>query len=102
VGKQCHEFPFWSTLQAYGSSLSTITPSIRYTPATQNRLQGTRLRQFYSNNLPGAASTFHGCNVAAEAPATLLPLPTSTFLNVPVGEHAGRIPTIGICNKPTP
>lgn len=36
-------------------------------------LQGTRLRQFYSDNLPGAASTFHGCNIAAEAAATLLP-----------------------------
>lgn len=97
---ECDEFPFWSTLQAYGGSLSTIVPSIRYTVDKQNGLQGNRLSHFYSNNLPGPKIRFHGCDVLPEDPVTVTPLLSSAFLNVPIGEYA-EIPTTGICNKPT-
>jgi len=96
-GMHCHEFPYWSTMQAYDGKLQTLIPSIRYTPAGENRLQGGRLKQFYSNNAAGKIK-FRGCDLTAEALTSTAPAPTSAFLNVPIGGRA-EIPTLGICNK---
>lgn len=99
-GGQCDEFPFWSTLQAYGGTLAapSVIPSIRWVNRIENRRQGVTLRQFYSGNQPGPSVPFAGCNIAAQSAAEVLPSPASTFLNVPMPAGV-PIVTRGICNK---
>ncbi len=99
AGAQCDEFPFWSTLQAYGGTLNTAVPGIRWVPRPENQRQGNVLSQFYSANAAGPSLPFKGCNIAAQSPTDVAPIPTSAFLNlaVPVGEGFS---SRGICNKP--
>lgn len=99
AGAHCDEFPFWSTLQAYGGTLSTAVPGIRWVPAGENVRQGNVLNQFYSANLAGGSLLFKGCDITPQIASDIVPIPTSTFLNVavPVGEG---IYSRGICNKP--
>lgn len=100
VASQCDEFPFWSTLQAQNGTLNGgIEPSIRWVPRTENRRQGSVLRQFYSANAAGESVTFKGCNITAQNLTDPAPIAASTFLNVPLPAGFG-IPSVGICNKP--
>jgi hypothetical protein len=112
---QCHEFPFWSTMQAHNGAFNTgpgsLTPSIKWTPRVQNQRQGGALGHFFSSNVGGTGPTsypFDGCDipVADETPLPQMPgwrelaaLP-SAFLNVPLG---ARVPfkTVGFCNPTT-
>lgn len=98
----CDEFPFWSTLEAYGGSMNFgITPRIRWTLGTENRRQGRRLQHFYDTSPPSQRNPFRGCNIHKYA-ATTLPLevlPGTEFLNVPLPPGNG-IDTVGICNRP--
>jgi hypothetical protein len=95
---ECDEFPFWSTLQAQGASMSFgRVPAIRWVPFADNNRQASILRQFYSNRTPGTSVHFHGCNIAAEPNGTILPTAGSTFLNIPI-HPAVKIRGTGICN----
>lgn len=97
--EQCDEFPFWPTLQAYGGTLNTAVPGIRWVPGRENRRQGAVLSQFYSANAAGPSLTFKGCNIAAQPASATAPTTASTFLNVAVAPGV-PIPSVGICNKP--
>lgn len=114
ASSQCHEFPFWTTLQAhngaFNSGPTSMTPSISWTPQMENSRQGGALRHFFSSNLGGSESNsfpFNGCNIPKQVESTLPTEPglreiaaaPSAFLNVPLG----RVPfkTVGFCNKPT-
>lgn len=96
---QCDEFPFWSTLQAYGGTLQTLVPGIRWTPRIENGRQGAALSQFYSANGAGPSFGFAGCNVQAQSTSSTTPTVASTFLNVPLPPGT-PIPSLGICNRP--
>ncbi len=96
---QCDEYPFWSTLQAYGGSLNTAVPSIRWVPQAQNGRQGRVLDQFYGTNGPGSVLAFKGCNITAQPATAVAPTADSTFLNVPLAPGTPILST-GICNKP--
>jgi hypothetical protein len=98
----CDEFPFWSTMQAYGATLNTLTPNISWAPEAEQDRQSAVIRQFYSNNNPGPSMSFHGCDITRQAPTDVLPIPQSTFIYIPL-PFARAIPSTGICNKvPTP
>lgn len=95
---QCDEFPFWSTLQAYGGSLQILVPSIRWVSKAQNQAQGFRkLPKFYGAGQAGTLPA--GCDILAEPATTLIPLPTSAFLNVPI-PFDGTLDTTWACNRP--
>jgi hypothetical protein len=97
---ECDEFPYWGTLQGYGGGLNTMTPSIRWTPKPENNIEGRKLGKFYSNNGPGVWP-WRGCNLTKQAPGSVVPLPESTFIEVPI-PFAVSIDTRGVCNKPPP
>lgn len=95
---QCDEFPFWSTLQAYGGTLNFGTlPGIRWVRDVENRRQGAVLAQFYSANQNGE---FKGCSIAPQMSTEVVPRSESTFLNVPVPPGTLPVKSTGICNKP--
>lgn len=80
----CDEFPYWSNLQTHNGTLSTLTPSIRWSPRQENRFEGAALAQFYSNNNPGPKMHFHGCDITQQDALDVLPVPSSTFLVLPL------------------
>jgi len=105
---QCHDYPFWSTHQAYNGLLNDAQPRIKLTSPVENRdVQGKALQHFFGTNrgLPWPV-----CNIPAVADDTLAVMPDqlsraaaataagSAFLNVPIGEEGGRIRTVGLCN----
>jgi hypothetical protein len=99
----CDEYPMWATLQAYGGTLNTLTPSIRWAPQKEQDRQGAVIRQFYSNNNTGTSPTsftFHGCDITKQAPTDILPALDSTYLVLPL-PFDRLLPSTGICNKPT-
>lgn len=104
---QCHEYPFWSTHQAYNGLLNDAQPRIQLTPPGQNStVQGGALQQFYGTP---RGFPFPPCNIPPAADQALIALPEiervaaatasgSAFLNVPLGKAAGRVRTVGLCN----
>jgi len=97
IRPECDEFPYWSTLQAKGGTLETLTPGIRWVRNRENRLQGNRLGKFYSASLANILPA--GCNVYGEDPATTAPSMASAFLNVPLPPGT-PVKTTWACNKP--
>jgi hypothetical protein len=95
---QCDEFPFWSTLQAYGGTLQTAVPRVLWTPQIENNRQGQALLQFYGTNTPGPTLQFAGCNVAVQSQSDTVPALSSTFLNLPLPPGT-PIRSTGICNR---
>lgn len=93
----CHEFPFWSTMQAYRGSLTTAVPSIRWTSGDENQLQGRKLSKFFSSR--GAGRWPAGCRVVA-AVDDGAPALESAFINIPI-PMADDLKTTWACNKPT-
>jgi hypothetical protein len=95
---ECHEFPFWSTLQAYGGTLQTAVPQIQWAPRIENGRQGTVLRQFYSSNSAGGSVQFAGCSVPGQSQYDTTPARGSAFLNLPL-PPAIPFASTGICNR---
>lgn len=104
---QCHEYPFWSTHQAYNRLLNDAQPRIQLSPPGQNStVQGGALQQFYGTP---RGFPFPPCNIPAMADDALAAVPElgrvaaataagAAFLNLPIGKEGGRIRTVGLCN----
>lgn len=99
MNNSCDEFPFFSTMQAYGAPLNTLIPSIRWAPKAEQDRQRDVIRQFYSNYnpIPTQNLLFHGCDIARQPPTDVFPLPQSTFIYLPIPPSPAQ--STGICNK---
>ncbi len=108
IGWQCHEYPFWVTLQAHGGPFNDgVTPRIMWTKEGENGLQGRRLGHFLNGKAAGDIVKWPGCDIPAQTdagvaafaglPGRELLVRDSAFLNVPIGEYGGRIKTVGLC-----
>jgi hypothetical protein len=95
----CDEFPFFSTMQAHGGTLTTLTPSIRWAPLPEHQRQAAVISQFYSNNNPGPVMRFHGCDLTKQQPTEIAPTVSSAFVVLPL-PFSSAIKSTGICNKP--
>lgn len=77
TGKNCHEYPFFSTQQ--GGPSAQPTPRLKYVDGPQNQLQGTRLSQFYAT-----------CGVAPGGdPFLAIPLPLIPINSMSVCNQGG-------------
>lgn len=113
INPQCHEFPFWSTLEAWQAPLNDgVQPRIEMTNGDENLLQGRALKHFYGTSSSEFSPRFPPCHIPATPDDLVAGVPSpqreviaqdSAFLNVPVGALGGRIRTVGLCNdRPKP
>jgi hypothetical protein len=99
----CDEYPFWSTLQAHGGTLSLpgLESSIRWAPREEQTEQAKVINQFYSRNSPGPKMVFHGCGIIKQPASDLAPTVASSFIVLPL-PFSSAIQSTGVCNKIVP
>jgi hypothetical protein len=74
-----------------------VVPAIRRVNAREHNRQSVVLKKFYNGALPTASTPWPGCNLTAQLATDVVPLASSTFLNIafPPGVAIG---SQGICN----
>ena len=79
VGKQCHEYPFWSTEEGGPPPAGGVRPWLRMVPASDNQSHGAQYGGFLTK-----------CRISTSG---------TPFLGIPLSPSLG-IPTRKLCNFP--